>query len=314
MVENFHSELCFGTDITTTTTQRWKVVRWFIGSIARRLAVSNEPWGALAELLPVMGEIRPKKRGRFKFVRALPDITLRELLKIAEPRSVLNPYESEKLQWRNWLIFNLLLLCGLRRGEVLLLATDSLKHEVDSDTGEVIYWLDVTSTLDAETDRRCSKPSIKTEDSNRQVPISESLAGLFSRYVDEYRFTSDDHEFLVTTKAGNPMSAESLTAVFHSFDRALSPLAKARFKEKTGGKRYISPHDLRHTCATARYTAFMSVEKNVELALQRMRAFFGWSLASQMPLHYSRAAIVDDLLKTWNQHFNNRIEILRSVP
>ena len=259
MVEAFHAHLCFGGEITTTTAQSWKVVRRFIGSIAKRLAPSSDPWGALAALLPVMGEITPTNRGRFKFVRALPDVTLRELLKIAQPGNALNPYSSSKLQWRNWLIFNLLLLCGLRRGEVLLLATDSLKHDLDADTGEVVYWLNVTNILDEDTDGRSSKPSIKTDDSHRQVPISESLAELYGRYVDEYRVPSDSHEFLVTTKDGSPLSAESMTAIFHSFDKALTPHAKARFVEKTGGKKYISPHDLRHTCATARYSAFIEM-------------------------------------------------------
>lgn len=314
MVEAFHAHLCFGGNITTTTALSWKVVRRFIGSLAKRLASSSESWGALAALLPVMGEIRPKKRGRFKFVRALPDITLRELLKIAEPASELNPYSSEGLQWRNWLIFNLLLLCGLRRGEVLLLATDSLKHDIDADTGEVVYWLDVTNALGEEADSRVSKPSIKTEDSHRQVPVSEGLAELFGRYVEEYRVPSDDHAFLVTTKDGRPLSAESITAIFHSFDKALTPEAKSRFVKKTGGKKYVSPHDLRHTCATARYGGFLGIEKDVALALQRMRAFFGWSIDSEMPLHYSRAAVTDDLMKTWNQLFDKRIEVLRDMP
>ena len=39
------------------------------------------------------------------------------------------------------------------------------------------------------------------------------------------------------------------------------------------GKTNISPHDLRHTCATARYTMFMELNPDRELAIQRMRAF-----------------------------------------
>jgi hypothetical protein len=50
-----------------------------------------------------------------------------------------------------------------------------------------------------------------------------------------------------------------------------------------------------------------------ELAMQRMRAFFGWTPESEMPEHYARAAIHDDLMKTWNALFDERIMTLRGL-
>ena len=91
-----------------------------------------------------------------------------------------------------------------------------------------------------------------------------------------------------------------MTKVFEVSFGALGQDAKDLFFERSGGKERISPHDLRHTCATARYSLFMAQDGNRELAFQRMRAFFGWSIKSEMPEHYARAAIQDDLLRTWN--------------
>ncbi|WP_213233897.1 hypothetical protein [Caballeronia sp. NK8] len=71
---------------------------------------------------------------------------------------------------RNWLIVNVLLLAGLRRGELMLLECRALKSDIDADTGDLIYWLDVTTTT--ELDPRHSAPSIKTAPSHRQVPVS----------------------------------------------------------------------------------------------------------------------------------------------
>jgi hypothetical protein len=58
---------------------------------------------------------------------------------------------------------------------------------------------------------------------------------------------------------------------------------------------------------------FMARGKDRELALQRMRAFFGWSVKSSMPDHYARAAVHEDLMRTWNALFDNRVGLLRGL-
>jgi integrase len=311
MVERFHIALTSDRDYTTTTAQRWAAVRGFAKVTARRLAPKSDAWRALSSLLDGMSAIRPPRRGRFRFVRALPATTLEDLLAIAEPRSPRNPFLGEQTQLRNWLIVNLLLLCGLRRGEALLLSIDALKQDVDPDTGELAHWLDVTTT--DEEDDRSTRPSLKTDQSHRQIPVSSSLAELYELYVNNARAPSDEHAFLLTARNGEPLSAESVNKLMRQLTAALLPGALQRFRERAGGKANVSPHDLRHTCATARYTMFMAAEPNRELTLQRMRAFFGWSLTSEMPELYARSAIQDDLLRSWKHLFDDRIRMLRSL-
>ncbi|WP_454753881.1 tyrosine-type recombinase/integrase [Cupriavidus necator] len=310
-VEGFYFRLTSQLPCNSTTVQRWDTVRSFLQHVAARLAVASASWQALSSLLASMARLRRTDHGRVRFIRAIPAVTLRDFLAVAEPGSPRNPFRSATIQWRNWLIVNLLLLAGLRRGELMLAGIDTLKRDVDLDTGEWVQWMDIT-THD-EPDRRTTRPSFKTAQSHRQIPISTSLADLHEHYVMHHRDRGQDHGFLLTAASGAPMSAESMTKVFKHLSAAMSPQAVTRFRERTGGRVRVSPHDLRHTCATMRFAMFMTQDANRDLALQRMRAFFGWSRESTMPEHYARAAIQEDLLKTWNDLFDHRTRQLREV-
>lgn len=311
MVEAFYLHLTMDPDYTSTAVQRWEAVRGFVQHLARRLSPLSSQWSALSDTLRAMGKMRRPSRGRFRFIRALPSRTIADLLQVAHPSSSRNPFKGEAIRVRNWLIVNLLLLAGLRRGELMLLACDSLKADVDLDTGELMYWLDVTTVY--EEDPRSTRPSIKTRLSHRQVPVSGDLANLYEHYVAESRDNASEYGHLLTAKGGAPLSAESISKVLVKTSEALSPEATKVFSERTGGKKAVSPHDLRHTCATARWSMFMAHEANRELTLQRMRAFFGWSVKSAMPEHYARAAVQEDLLRTWNTLFDTRVNLLRGL-
>lgn len=310
MLEAFYLHVT-SADRNTGDVQRWEVVRQFLQLHARRLAPRSDEWSRLSSLLYSMGKLPRPRRGSIRFRRALPAATLRDLMQVTHPASARTPFRLESVKWRNWVIVNLLLLCGLRRGEAMLLQCDSLKSEVDHDTGEIVNWLDVTTCYDF--DPRSTVPGIKTEASHRQVPISQDLADLYLLYLTDHRVGGDDHPYLLTSLTGRPLSAESITKLFDKLSDALSDEAKTAYFDRSGGKEHVSPHDLRHTCATARWVHFIAVDSNRELALQRMRAFFGWSVTSTMPEHYARAAIQDDLLKGWAEVFDSRMNVLRSA-
>lgn len=311
LVERFYLELTSRTRYTSTLVQCWDAVRSFVESLAVQRAVGDPEWKALVAALKAMGRLRAHRQGQIRFIRSLHGSTLVELLNVSDPASNRNPFVSEKIRFRNWLIVNLLLFVGLRRGELMLLNCSSIKSDVDVETGEMVYWIDVTTTPD--DDQRYSQPSIKTSDSHRQVPISETLAEVLERYVSTHREQKADHDFLLTSTNGGPLSAEAINKLFGVLSDAIDPLALSRFTQRSG-KRKMSPHDLRHTCATARYAMFMARDSDRELTFQRLRAFFGWSDDSSMPEHYARAAVQDDLMRTWNTIVDTRVEILRGLP
>lgn len=311
LLDCFAIELTSDPDYTTTQVQCWSAVCSFVHAIALRRATQEDAWLSLCAYLRATRKLRSPSTSRFRFVRALPDVTLAGLLRVAHPDAAENPFISAAARMRNWLAVNLLLLCGLRRGELLLLSVDALKHDVDAATGKVMHWLNVT-TSDEEEDARSTRPSIKTVESHRQIPVSEALALLYTQYVEEARIDAGEHGFLFTARTGSPLSAESVNLMLQRLTGSLDPESLARFHDRCGNKRYISPHDLRHTCASARFGLFMKADSNRELALQRMRSFFGWSRTSDMPEVYARAAIQDDLVRGWNQLFEQRIHQLRT--
>lgn len=311
MLEAFYLHVTATADRNTGDVQRWDVVRQFLQVHARHLATGSDEWSRLSSLLYSMGKLPRPRRGSFRFRRALPAATLRDLMEVANPASPRAAFRVESVRWRNWVIVNLLLLCGLRRGEAMLLQCDSLKSEVDHDTGEVVNWLDVTTCYDF--DPQSTAPGIKTESSHRQVPVSQGLADLYLLYLSDHRVEGADHPYLLTSQAGRPLSAESITKLFDKLSCALSDDARTAYFDRSGGKEHVSPHDMRHTCATARWVHFMAADKNRDLSLQRMRAFFGWSVTSNMPEHYARAAIQDDLMKGWADVFDSRMNVLRSA-
>ncbi|MEW9585268.1 site-specific integrase [Paraburkholderia sp. DGU8] len=232
MVEAFFTSLTVDSDYTTTNVQRWKAVRRFALDLARLRAPASEPWSSLSSMLGALRGIRNPNQGKIRHIRALPAQTLVELLNVAEPGVPRNPFRDYHTQNRNWFIVNLLLMCGLRRGEALLLGEDSLKQEYDPDSGELVFWLDVTTCFDE--DPRATTPSMKTAQSHRQIPVSSSLAELYEHYLSEVRQSNGEHPYLLTSRAGGPLSAESLTKMFERLSEALPEAARNAFYERSG--------------------------------------------------------------------------------
>lgn len=85
LVEAFYLEITSSPAYTTTTVQRWDCVRDFVQRLARQRAPSSRAWSSLSSALWAMGRIRQPRRGRFRFIRAIPVSTLVELLDAARP-------------------------------------------------------------------------------------------------------------------------------------------------------------------------------------------------------------------------------------
>lgn len=94
LVEAFYLEITSSTDYTTTTVQRWDCVRDFVQRLAWQREPSSRAWSSLLSALWAMGRIRQPRRGRFKFIRAIPLSTLVDLLEAASPSSELNPFRG----------------------------------------------------------------------------------------------------------------------------------------------------------------------------------------------------------------------------
>ena len=308
----FYAEMSVKATDSVYAAKRFASARRFIDDLANLRVHSAPAWAGIALALKALAPLASGHGGKVKFIRALPSATLADVLTVMAPDSERNPASDETLRARNWLVANLLLLLGLRRGECLILPVDALKSQLDVRTGETRWWLDVVPHL-ADADPRFTKPSLKTVQSRRQLPVSPSLARLLTAYIDNWR-GSPEHEFLLTSRTGSPLSAEAVNAVFRNVTSQLSEAALREFKDRTGGKESVSPHDLRHTCAVVRLKQFLGQGLSHEETMQRMRSFFGWSYESIMPLHYAKAAFEERLAQVWGDTFDEHTSILRNLP
>jgi integrase len=148
---------------------------------------------------------------------------------IFDPRSTTNPWSSEHVRFRNYLIWNVFHHLGVRGGELLGIR---VRH-VDLRRGT----LSIVRQADAHDDPRRRQPSTKTL--ARELDISDVLQRLITDYILVHRRklrNAQRHDFLFVSDTGNPLSLSGLNRIFRDL-RAKCPEVP----------RELTPHVLRHT-------------------------------------------------------------------
>lgn len=299
---------------------RWQVGLNFVTVIVSWIAKSDVHKAMqnieirLHQLSVLYSQFRVKKRNTPEMIRSLPASTVEVLYHLLDPESKDNPFPRVQTRWRVYVAFILMLHQGLRRGEVLLLPVDAIKSQFDARLGRDRCWINVRENdyESSSQDPRYSKPSIKTKDSIRQIPTSETTARIIESYASNYR-GRPQHSFLLSSKSNFPLSTEALTKAFAQISNRLPAHVVKELEQRTG-KTTITPHDLRHTCAVARLHQLLQHGDSMDEALQKMRTFFGWSRQSTMPSRYARAVFEDRLAGVWNNAFDDRVTLLRAIP
>lgn len=305
--------------VNKSSQLKWQTAFQFVRDIVLRLSKSDLPLkkihlieAKLNKLSMLYQQLRISKQRNSEIIRSLPSTVIEALYQLLDPDSTSNPFKTFAAKWRVFVIFVLLLHQGLRRGELLLLPADAVKNGFDSKLGKTRYWLSIIENPYESDDPRYSKPCIKTSSSIRQIPLSELTANIIQEYAENYR-GKPYHSFLVNSQHKKPLSTEAITVLFKKITEALPEAALIELEQRTG-KKSITPHDLRHTCAVARLNQLLSKGDPMDEALQKMRTFFGWSRSSNMPQKYARAVFEDRLAGVWNNIFDDRVAILRAIP
>ncbi|MCV2361643.1 site-specific integrase [Paucibacter sp. TC2R-5] len=318
MLEAFFVSLLNVPSPKSTSQTRWQTAFLFVRdtcerlernpAMAHRMADIRERIAALDRLY--IG-LRPlKKRFNLK-PRAIPASVLLEIMEVVTPGSARNPFDQVATQWRVYSLFVLLLNQGLRRGEALTLSASTPVSQRDPKTGAT-RWLLIVRTNEAEDDPRLSKPSIKTADSIRQIPVTNTTAGVLLAYAENYR-GKVNHDYFLSSMLGKPLSLAGVGKAFRRLSGALSTGARADLLKYTDAL-FVTPHALRHTCAVVRMKQLLSAGKSPEQAMAHLRSYFGWSKNSLMPLHYAKAAMDERLNETLADQFDDRLEFLKALP
>lgn len=318
VLEGFFFSIKNAVSITAGSENCWQTALQFVSeNLQRRSRNCAEP-NRLEEFrhkLKVLELTHAKlhigRRCRPERVRSLPADVVEYLYHLLDPTSSINPFQNKASRWRVYITFILMLHQGLRRGELLTLPVDAVKSSYDHTQNRSRNWINVKYN-EYEDDTRYSRPGIKNASSIRQLPVSNTVASIVQEYVVNHRGRVS-HSFLVNSQKRQPLSPEGVTGIFKKVSASLPMSLRKSLKDHTGVDS-ISAHDLRHTCAVVRLNQLLSTNVEMNDALQRMRAFFGWSRESDMPLRYARAVFEDRLSSIWKDEFDDRVSMLRSLP
>lgn len=204
---------------------------------------------------------------------------IEEIRQFIKPGSERNPFKKS-VQFRNYLIFELMLATGIRRGELLKIQLKHLPY------GAKIK-LCVVRAPDDTHDPRRNEPQVKTR--TREIPLPKRLAVDLWRYVQKYRKAgSNGNAYLFTSgRDGLPLSLGGVNWIFSFLVKKCLPHLKGR----------LSPHTMRHTYNEMIVKTAQSLgwdEKKIE---DFQRYLNGWSEGSEMPTRYTRRLMEAQAMK-----------------
>jgi len=209
--------------------------------------------------------------GRSAAVKGLTDdqfILLREVIK---PNTAGNPFKKST-QFRNYVIVELMIAAGIRRGELLKLKLSHLPIGSKKT-------LTIVRSPDDKEDSRKNEPQVKTLE--REIPLSRALAQDLWRYVDKHR-KNGRHKYLFTSnRDGSPLCLGGVNWIFNVLFK--------KFFIKLDTRLY--PHIMRHTF-NDRIVRMANEKKWDDNKVAAMQKYInGWSENSKMPERYARRAI-----------------------
>lgn len=211
--------------------------------------------------------------------RSLTDTQLQIVRMLIRPGAAVNPF-PERLQLRNWLMIELLLETGIRRGELLKLFT------TDINKGSQHAYVSINDREHDPGDPRVEEPALKTH--GRTIGISTQLYEVYERYIQNERRPLRDgkpmklpYRYLFISDRGRPLSIRALSNVL---DRLFLTIELAHPELLPN----LSAHDFRHTFAD-RFLAYLVEHRRYDLdrATDELRRVCGWSETSAMPRRYA---------------------------
>lgn len=211
--------------------------------------------------------------------RSLTATQLQIIRTLIRPGAAENPF-PERLQLRNWLMIELLLETGIRRGELLKLYT------TDINQGSQHAYVSINDREHDPGDPRAEEPALKTR--GRTVGISAQLYEVHERYIQCNRRPVRNgkpmklpYRYLFISDQARPLSIRALSSVL---DRLFLTIELAH----PGLLPTLSAHDFRHTFAD-HFLAYLVETRGYDLerATDELRRVCGWSDTSTMPRRYA---------------------------
>lgn len=166
---------------SSTALIKWNTAFHFVRDTCERISRNPAAGNKMEAIRDQMSRLdrlylglRPYRKRFGGHVRALPRSVVTELLDLAAPGSLTNPFAQEATQWRIYCLVMLLLYQGLRRGEALSLKADALQSQRDPKTGE-FRWLLMVRTNENTGDPRKGAPKASRRRSMGCVALGSAV-------------------------------------------------------------------------------------------------------------------------------------------
>lgn len=221
---------------TTNQYARMSVIADYLGFLADQLlSPSTSGREGISRMVAQIKANRPRTSNKSSVSREekhLDDALLDTLEEVLRPGSDSNPVREYAVQVRNALMFSILRVTGLRRGELLNLKVEDIDFAKNT--------LRVIRRPDSKGDVRTYQPVAKTRE--RTFPLMSELVDEIHRYVLNHRNKvpgAKRHGYLfVTHKLGTSQGRPLSNAGFGKFMAALRTIVE--------GASGIHAHSLRH--------------------------------------------------------------------
>lgn len=206
----------------------------------------------------------------------IPDDVFVKFLEMVMPSSPNNPFKASRV--RNYLIVNLLVLSGIRRGALAKLKiSDCLFHGTNDQ-------LAIYRSANDPTDLRSEKPNQKTK--AHFASVDPGFLEKVKFYIDNVRIAfprAQFHDFVFVSEndskgtAGQPLSLKAINAIFQKLSRSLGF--------------HVHPHLLRHKWNEIFDKKGESLGVNPALLEDARKYAMGWSQNTTQNRRYNEKRI-----------------------
>ncbi|MEH6813402.1 MAG: site-specific integrase [Motiliproteus sp.] len=259
--------------------KRCEVARDYLAFLYEQLGDDSSKEEAAAELKRRMKRkikaVKPAwKRTKIEDFKGLTEEQRTLLYDKLAPDHPENPFRSEAVRYRNYIMILLGLELGLRISEMLLIKLGDINY--DRCTIGVVR---PPSGLD----QRKPAPSLKTHE--RRLPASPLLLSLIQTYQREYRSLTQarKHPFLLVAHGRNKGAAFGLDGAGDVFDTISNT-----FPELSDLTAHVLRHDSVYTLLSQMTTQLkgLPVEDRTQEVQKTLTYAFGWKPTSDMPVLY----------------------------
>lgn len=281
---------------------RLTVVANYLEFLANRLMPSGQSDGAVRLMVGMIKANRPPRPNKSavdRDERHLDEAVLELIVDFLKPGSRLNPARLYSVQLRNLIMFEILRVTGMRRGELLNLKI--------SDFDFLQGTLTIVRRPDSKEDVRTHQPVVKTR--QRVIPLAPELLALVYDYVLHYRNKfpgAKKHGYLFVTHKEGPSQGHPLS--ISAFQKWMSNISSVI--QGSG----LHAHALRHHW---NYTFSLLMDEQGVKPEREAKArsyLMGWSETSGTAQIYNKRhnkqRAAKAALELQRRHLRNKDEVL----